>query len=407
MPDIFFARAGDKWLADESLPQEPLQQWTIADSRLDVDLGEPRVPVLFGACGYEMHDEGARLGLDIFGSCFFMLSRYEEAVSKQRDHHDRFPAHASLACRQSFLDRPIVDEYVEILWAAMRRLWPRLERKPRRSSTIVTCDVDHPYHPSAASVPRLIKRTAAEVIRKRTFSSGIHPLKNYMAARRGNWRNDVYYYTVDWMMDVNEKAGNKAAFYFIPEITDAKYDGACTVADPAVKEMLGRIARRGHEIGIHPGYNTYRSQVNLGSAVNALREVLDRQHINQEIGGGRQHFLRWSTHTPAIWDRAGLRYDSTLSFADYAGFRCGTCHEYPMYDLHHRSALKVRQRPLICMEQSVIHYMGYGLTEQALEAMQKLKKVVYRYHGDFVLLWHNSCFEADRAREMYCEVIRS
>ncbi|MEN3363184.1 MAG: hypothetical protein V7606_458, partial [Burkholderiales bacterium] len=107
MPDIFFARAGDIWLVDESLPQEPLQQWTIADSRLDVDLGEPRVPVLFGACGYEVHGEGARLGLDIFGSCFFMLSRYEEAVSKQRDHHDRVPAHASLACRQSFLDRPI------------------------------------------------------------------------------------------------------------------------------------------------------------------------------------------------------------------------------------------------------------------------------------------------------------
>lgn len=44
--------------------------------------------------------------------------------------HDRFPATASLAYRAGFLDRPQIDEYLEILWAAMRRLWPGLQRKP-------------------------------------------------------------------------------------------------------------------------------------------------------------------------------------------------------------------------------------------------------------------------------------
>jgi hypothetical protein len=408
LPDTFFSRAKDKWLGDDTLPAQPLRHWRIASSGLDLDLGEPRVPVLFGDAGFAVHGAGkATLSLDVFGSAFFMLSRYEEAVSTQRDNHDRFPARASVAYREAFLDRPLVDEYVEILWAAMLRLWPRLERKLRRCRTLVTCDVDHPCHPSVRSISRLVKRTAAEAIRKRSLAAAIRPLRNYLGSRRGNLRNDPYYYTVDWMMDVNERAGNRVAFYFIPEITDTVLDDTCLITDAAVKAMLRRIARRGHEIGIHPGYHTYKNEENIISGVNRLRRVLDQERIPQRIGGGRQHYLRWSTRTPAIWQRAGLEYDSTLGFADHAGFRCGTCHEYPMFDVHNRKRLKLRQRPLICMERSVIDYMGYGYTDRALETMKNLKNAAKRFNGDFVLLWHNSGFESDGAREMYCEVIGS
>jgi hypothetical protein len=400
----FFGVAKDKWLSSESLPDEPLQRWVVADSGLNPELLDVSVPVLFGTAGFEVRgNDDATLNLDIFGSAFFMLSRYEEAVSNLRDSHDRFPAAASLAYRENFLGRPIVDEYVEILWAALKRLWPQLERKARQFKTLVTCDVDHPYHPSAASFTRLMKRTAGEMIRKRTLSQMITPIRNYLASRNGYWQNDPYYYTVDWMMDVNEKAGNRVAFYFIPEITDTEMDDTCSITDSAVKTMMKRIANRGHEIGIHPGYNTYQSPKDIISGVNKLQCVLDRQRIHQRVCGGRQHYLRWSTRTPAMWNAAGLEYDSTLSYADHAGFRCGTCHEYPMFDLHQRTALKLRQRPLICMESTVIDELGY--TDSALERMKKLKRNAQRFNGNFTLLWHNSYFETERAREMYCEII--
>jgi peptidoglycan/xylan/chitin deacetylase (PgdA/CDA1 family) len=169
--------------------------------------------------------------------------------------------------------------------------------------------------------------------------------------------------------------------------------------------MLNRIAQRGHEIGIHPGYNTYLSKENIISGRAKLQRLLDRERISQEIIGGRQHYLRWSTQTPAIWDAAGLQYDSTLSYADYAGFRCGTCHEYAMYDLHRRRALRLKQRPLICMERSVIDYMKYGLSKNALVRMKRLKSVVQRFNGNFVLLWHNSGFDSSGAMKMYCDLI--
>lgn len=408
LSESFFAGAKDKWLAADSLPQEPLARWAVADSGLAVDLTEPSVPVLFGAAGFELRDaDNAMLHLDIFGAAFFMLSRYEEAASARRDEHDRFPASASLAYRQGFLGRPVIDEYVEILWAAIARLWPRLERKARRFRIRVSCDVDHPYHPGASSFPRMLKRMAGETIRGRSVAHAINPVRNYLAGRNGDWRSDPYYYTVDWMMDVNEKAGNTVAFYFIPEITDKVMDDTCPIDDLAVKAMMKRIDGRGHEIGIHPGYRTYNSRQRIVTGKDKLRRLLDQERIRQKIRGGRQHYLRWSTRTPALWEAAQLEYDSTLGYADHAGFRCGTCHEYPMFDLHLRVELELRQRPLICMECSVITYMGHGCTESALAEMRKLKNAAQRFGGDFTLLWHNSFFEADQAKEIYREVISS
>ena len=64
--------------------------------------------------------------LDIFAASFFMLTRWEEYVNKNRDIHDRFPATESLAYKQGFLDRPVVNEYVEELkktYLSLMRVW--------------------------------------------------------------------------------------------------------------------------------------------------------------------------------------------------------------------------------------------------------------------------------------------
>ena len=95
--------------------------------------------------------------------------------------------------------------------------------------------------------------------------------------------------------------------------------------------------------------------------------------------------------------------DGTLSYADRPGFRCGTCREYPMYDVVERRPLKLKQRPLIVMDCSVIddRFLGLGYTDQALDLMLTLKRQALRYGGDFTLLWHNSHFNHPKDQEFY------
>ncbi len=76
--------------------------------------------------------------LDIFAASFFMLTRWEEYVNKNRDIHNRFSATESLAYKQDFLDRPIVNEYVEELKSMLLELDSSLVFKKREYQLFLT-----------------------------------------------------------------------------------------------------------------------------------------------------------------------------------------------------------------------------------------------------------------------------
>ena len=79
-----------------------------------------------------------------------------------------------------------------------------------------------------------------------------------------------------------------------------------------------------------------------------------------------------------------------------------------MYDFIERRQLKLRQRPLVVMECSVIaqRYMGMGYSKAALELMKAYKLTCYRFGGDFTLLWHNSHLTTIYDKRFYLELIR-
>lgn len=399
----------DAFFANDKTSEFTTQNWHVVESGLEECFCAPSLPILFGGPGFAIDSKGnAALSLDIFGSAFFMLARYEELTRSDRDNYDRFPAEASLAARMGFLGRPIIDEYVEILWGAMKRLWPRLERKQRSRRTLVSCDVDLPFDPACASMWRLGKRLSARVYRERSFEALASCIGNYCAVQRGEQDRDPYRRALTWIMDVNERVGNQVTFNFIPEPTDRVKDNAPSLDDPRIRELLRIVHARGHLIGLHPGYNTYRHLDVFSRSVSKLRHALEQEGIEQDELGGRQHYLRWDVSlTPRLWDASALSYDSTLGYATVAGFRAGTCHEYTMYDLIERRPLNVKQRPLIVMENAVIDdsNMGLGHGEAAFAAMEHYKGLCNQFDGDFTLLWHNSSLTNEMDKSIYCNLI--
>ncbi|MBE0472057.1 MAG: polysaccharide deacetylase family protein, partial [Methyloprofundus sp.] len=410
----FFHQAHQAWLKPESMPVLPLASWNPAEESINANLVEPSVPVLYG----QPHPEGYKglvnngehlhLNLDIFGSAFFMLSRYEELITKDRDNHDRFPATASVAYKAGFLDRPIVNEYLEILWQCLHSLWPDLQRKERKAGNFITCDTDWPFDPATYRFISAMKKAARLLIKDKKPIASLQAGWAYLAAKLGLKVKDSYREAISWMMNVNEEAGNRVAFYFITHNT-SKLDTAEDFDSPRVRALFREITNRGHEIGLHPGYETYNNPANFTQTANELKRVLQEENITQDAIGGRQHFLRWDTaQTPRLWEQNGLAYDSTLSFADKTGFRCGVCYEFTMYDLLNRKPFKLKQRPLIVMECTLIapRYEGLGYTEQAMQRFSYFKKISHQFNGTFNLLWHNSHFENKQDKAFYKELIQ-
>jgi hypothetical protein len=402
--DVLFAVDERDWLQAKSLPSPPLPQLDMAGLRVDPRLTASSLPVLFGAAPagdgewLTRHPEGLSLAVDVFGSALFMLARYEELVVTERDPHGRFPAAASIGAREGFLERPIVDEYVELLWSALKALWPRLERPRREFRLLPSHDVDWPREPHRR--PAAFMRTlAGDLLRRRD------PLLALDRARavRGDARD--LYDTFGFLMDQSEAAGVRSAFYFQAGSTNSNLDGGYELEDPWLSTLIGRIHERGHEVGLHPTYETFKSAAAIGQEFGALRQACARIGVEQSRWGGRQHFLRWENPvTWRAWEEAGLDYDSTLGFAEQAGFRAGTCREYPTFDLLGRRALSLRERPLVVMEASLFDYARLS-RDDARATVERLRERCQLLSGDFTLLWHNSRLQSQRDRRLYRSLV--
>ncbi len=404
MPDAFFRGAEAHWLAAESLPKLPLPVFEPSALGIRPKVTSGQLPVLFGQPTLGGVGTGrVDLGIDVFGSAFFMLSRYEEAVVSTRDRFNRFPASASVAHKAGFLGRPLVDEYVEILWEVMRLVWPDLVRKPTHFRVLPSHDVDEPSRDAFRGVRAVAKESAGDLLKRRhirrAFEGPWHWLHGQVALHMQDPFN-----TFDRLMHLSEECGTKSTFFFKAGCTNPEFDCDYRLGHRAIRRLLRRIHNRGHLIGLHPSFETFLRPDLIAQEAGRLREACHQLGITQDRWGARMHYLRWSlSETWRALEGAGLSFDATLGYADVAGFRCGTCHEYRAFDVLAERELDVVVQPLIAMDGTVIDepYMALGTGDAARQVFSELRRCCEVVGGNFSILWHNNKFQAGGEWALY------
>ena len=409
--DCFVPRAAGAWLQPASLPEPTLPVWNAGRELADTSLVSSEVPVLFGrpmASGrfLEIDRDCIRLGLDVPGSIFFLLTRYEEVAVTRRDRHERFPAAASVAYRAGFLHRPLANEYLEILWACLTRLWPGLVRRQRSYTFALSHDVDRPFDATGRSWRRVMRTVGGDLLLRREPGLAVRRLASRLRRGEQRRRTDPDN-TFAFILDTSEHHGLKSTFYFMAGRTDQRYDGDYYLEAPPIQALLREIHDRGHEIGLHPSYHTWRDADQISAELARLRHAAERLGIRQDEWGGRQHYPRF--RAPETWrhyEAAGLAYDATLTFADRVGFRCGTCYEFTPFDLEERRPLCLLERPLVVMEDSLLEACYMGLPpDRARELIARLARTCRAFAGTFSLLWHNSQLATPWQQRLYADVV--
>jgi len=393
--------------ADSELP---CAQWNAAAEGWQTAL-DPILPAP-GTCALaspliEPTAQGYRIHYDILGLTYWMLSRQEEVGRSDLDKHGRFSATSSHAYKHGYLERPIVDEWLHVLGQVIQRTWPGIALKQNQFRTKVSHDVDGPSRYAFRSWPGVAQAMAGDILKRRDFGAALRaPWVRLTTSDRLHSADPAN--TFDWIMDVSERRGLASAFYFMCGRTAPQFDADYEPEHPAIRNLMRRIHQRGHEIGLHPSYNTYQTPNAIVAEAKRLRAVAESEGIRQTEWGGRMHYLRWEHPTTLrAWEAAGMDYDSTLGYADRPGFRCGTCFEYPAFDPVAQRMLKLRIRPLVAMECTVMapRYMGLGTGEAAFSKFSQLKNVCRAVGGCFTLLWHNSQFETAEERRLYENVV--
>jgi hypothetical protein len=396
-------------LAPSSLPR-PCLLWE--GDREGWDLATPG-PLPAPGCAFlcqpliSFSPEGCSVAYDLPRLFYFMLTREEEVGAADLDAHGRFPSTSSLAVAQGFIERPLVDEWMHVLAQVVHRIWPALSLRQHHFTVSVSHDVDR-VSPYAFRPWREITRSIGGALIGRSKAPSVWRAPWIKLTRGKGLHSQDPFNTFNWLMDVSERYCLTSAFYFICGRTSPVFDADYEPEHPAIRKLMRGIHDRGHEIGLHPSYGSYQLPTVINFEARRLQRIADAERISQHKWGGRMHYLRWDhPATMNALDHARIDYDSTLGFADRAGFRCGTCFEYPAFDPVTHRKLNLRLRPLVAMECTVMaaRYMGLGRGEVALEKFLELKRVCRAVRGCFSLLWHNTELLTGQDRVLYQKII--
>jgi peptidoglycan/xylan/chitin deacetylase (PgdA/CDA1 family) len=168
----------------------------------------------------------------------------------------------------------------------------------------------------------------------------------------------------------------------------SRRDVGYSARSKSFKDLVGRIENIGHEIGLHPSFNTYKNKGCMRREKGRLEKV-----VSGRLLGVRQHYLRFEVPTTwRIQEELGFLYDASLGFADREGFRSGFCSPFHPYDVEKDEQLEIWELPLTVMDGTLKDYRGFS-AEESLEVLTRTVDTLKAYDGVGVFLFHNTCFD--------------
>jgi len=255
--------------------------------------------------------------------------------------------------------------------------------KPRRGRFAVRLSHDIDVVAPFWSLGGAARSVAAGILRGRSPAETVQ--KARLALVQGIApRRTADYTGIFRLAEISRRYRVASAFYFMAA-DRGPYDSAYDIGSRPVRDAIHWLRSLGFEIGFHASYETFSDPSRLIREKARLDTVLGESAL-----GGRQHYLRFRVpETWREWEAAGLRYDSTLTYAGHEGFRCGTCHAYRPFDMEADRELRVEELPLIVMDGTLRLYRGLTAAE-AVDSVLDLARRCRDVEGTFTLLWHNS-----------------
>ena len=101
---------------------------------------ESEIPIFFQS------QSKASISFDVFSASFYLVSRYEEYLPFVKDEHQRLQAENSLAFKNGFLQKPVINIWAKILVEEISRKYPDLEVVSHTYKYISTIDIDNAFY---------------------------------------------------------------------------------------------------------------------------------------------------------------------------------------------------------------------------------------------------------------------
>ena len=314
------------------------------------------------------------LGFDIFSAVFYMVSRYEEYLPFTSDQFGRYKASDSLAFQNNFLQKPIVNIWINVFKNTLQQKYPLLKIQSSVFNAILTYDIDVAYKYRGRNLTRTIGSVFKDLLTFKIKDILIRK-KTLLKIQKDPW--DVY---DDLEKTILQNESNSIFFFLLAD--KGEHDRNLDYKNPLIKELIHKVESFS-EIGIHPSFTTSSFPEKILIEKGRLENLSGRK-----ITKSRQHYLKFTlpdTYNSLL--AAGITEDYSMGFPQMPGFRAGTCKPFYFYDLKNEKETDLKLFPITFMEGSLMN--SQRDTNESIQQILNLIKEVKNVRGTFISLWHN------------------
>ena len=344
---------------------------------------------------YAVLDNGNLLPFDVFAASFFLVSRYEEYLSQERDQYGRFRAESTWMFKNGMLQKPLVNIWVKSLGIKLKSIYPDLPVKQSKFTFIPTYDIDAAW----AYKHKGIYRTVGGFF-KDLAAGDMERIKERHQVLRGK-RKDPFD-SFDFQFELQKTFKLKPIYFILCGEYDTN-DKNISIRKPSFQALIKRLGDYA-DVGIHPSFSSYLDIEKMQREIDNLSEVLHRP-----LTKSRQHFLRMNL--PRSYQKLielDISDDYTMGFASQVGFRAGIADTFRFYDLENDMVTNLRVHPFAIMDGTMRDYLNLDM-EASLRLAKKLVDEVKAVGGTFIYLTHNETLGGEQRwvgwPEMYRQLL--
>ena len=336
------------------------------------------------------------LPFDVFAASFYLATRYEEYLEFEPDKHGRFPASASVAYKNGFLGKPIIDLWAkEFAKSFLQRFSTSVFRR-NEYNALLTIDTDQAFEYQDRNIFSSIGRLFRDKNSVQTDRSD----RYHKIAKGVKDPFDVF----DYIIENIEKNGTDTRFFF-PVGDRSKFDKNPSWKNEGYRNLIHKVAGK-YQTGLHPSFTAGGD----GTLVNTEKDRL--AHIlGKKVSMSRFHYLR--LNMPGSYNnilKAGISEEYSMGYPDEPGFRAGLARPYLFYNVFEDKQTNLKITPFQIMDATLIDYKKLddgGSKEVILNMINETRKV----GGLFVSIWHNTSLldndEWKRWRDVFEFMVKS
>ena len=346
---------------------EILQSHKIEDLEIEVENWNG-LPIFFS------FKENPFFQFDIFGASFYLISRYEEYLLHLKDDFGRFEPKSSIAFKNRFLNKPIVDFWIKRFSEKFLDFYPDFKFR-NNSFELNTClEVQCAFDFKGKGLIRTIGGVIRDVLR----------LDLYRLYRRTtvllNLKRDPLDNYSNWI-ELNRSNGIDTSVFFLLS-NFSRYDRNLSVYSNTFIEKIKDVSDF-CEVSLLSSFSSLKNENLLKSEINKLQSITHRSIIKT-----RQNLLKLNFPTTySSFARVGFSNDFSLQYYDLPGFRASTTNPFYFFDLENEIETKLLLNPVCATDRVLKIYKKPIVARQVLEEITRYVKEV---DGNMTLVLNNS-----------------